>query len=283
MPRSSMLFALTAALAASVALPAHADMVFNRIATFPVADNLPADADKTKPTSSEIITASEDGNTLVYSDSPLRRRRLHRHHRSRRRPRPAASSRSTASRPRSPSPAARCSPASTRPRARPSRPAISPSSISPPRRSKRPAISAASRIRSPQQGRQLPGHRHRERARRGGRTTARSRRLPAGNLKIVPLNAGVPDCAAIKTVDLTGIATVAPEDPEPEFVAFNEAGEIAVTLQENNHIAIVDAATGKIVAHFSAGASRSKDRHQEGRRILLRPARWRTSRASPTP
>src|SRR5262245_39140363 len=59
-----------AALACGVALPAHADMVFNRVATFPVASNLPADADKSKPTSSEIITASEDGNTLVYSDSP---------------------------------------------------------------------------------------------------------------------------------------------------------------------------------------------------------------------
>jgi hypothetical protein len=53
---------------------------------------------------------------------------------------------------------------------------------------------------------------------------------------------------------LTGLAEVAPEDPEPEFVAFNEAGEIAVTLQENNHIAIVDAATGKVTAHFSAGS-----------------------------
>ena len=78
--------------------------------------------------------------------------------------------------------------------------------------------------------------------------------LPAGNLKIVPLSAGVPDCDGIKTVDLTGIAAVAPEDPEPEFVAFNDRNEIAVTLQENNHVAIVDAASGKIVAHFPAGS-----------------------------
>ena len=71
MPRHSTLFALTAALAASVSLPAHADMMFNRIASFAVADNLPADIEKTTPTSSEIITVSEDGMTLVYSDSPL--------------------------------------------------------------------------------------------------------------------------------------------------------------------------------------------------------------------
>ena len=71
MPRHSTLFAVTAALAASVSLPAHAEMMFNRIASFAVADNLPADIEKTTPTSSEIITVSEDGMTLVYSDSPL--------------------------------------------------------------------------------------------------------------------------------------------------------------------------------------------------------------------
>ena len=68
--RSSLVAAM-AALAASVALPAHADQVFNRIATFPVASNLPEGTDPATPTSSEIITATEDGNTLVYSDSPL--------------------------------------------------------------------------------------------------------------------------------------------------------------------------------------------------------------------
>ena len=70
MSARSRLFAPTAALAASVALPAHADMMFNRVASFPVAQNLPEGADKA-PTSSEIIAATEDGMTLVYSDSPL--------------------------------------------------------------------------------------------------------------------------------------------------------------------------------------------------------------------
>ena len=40
---------------------------------------------------------------------------------------------------------------------------------------------------------------------------------------------------------------------EPEFVDFNAAGEIAVTLQENNHIVIVSAESGEVVGHFSAG------------------------------
>ncbi|MEM6665100.1 MAG: esterase-like activity of phytase family protein [Pseudomonadota bacterium] len=78
--------------------------------------------------------------------------------------------------------------------------------------------------------------------------------LPAGNLQIVPLSAGVPDCAAMVTVDLTGLAEVAPGDPEPEFVDINAAGEIAVTLQENNHVVIVDGASGSVTSHFSAGA-----------------------------
>src|SRR5690606_22999427 len=60
-----------AALAVSASLPAQADYAFNRLATFPVAQNLPAGGDARTPTSSEIIKASEDGATLVYSDSPL--------------------------------------------------------------------------------------------------------------------------------------------------------------------------------------------------------------------
>jgi hypothetical protein len=54
-------------------------------------------------------------------------------------------------------------------------------------------------------------------------------------------------------VDLTGLAETAPEDPEAEFVDINGSNEIVVSLQENNHIAIIDGATGKVTAHFSAG------------------------------
>lgn len=76
---------------------------------------------------------------------------------------------------------------------------------------------------------------------------------PAGFVAIVPLRGGALDCAGLIKADLTGIAEVAPEDPEPEFVDVNAAGEIVVTLQENNHIAILDR-TGAVKAHFSAGA-----------------------------
>ncbi|MCK5746939.1 MAG: alkaline phosphatase, partial [Oricola sp.] len=72
MSRQSRLLAAGTALSALfAAAPAHADMVFNRIASFPVYTNLPADADPASETSSEIIYVTEDGMTLVYSDSPF--------------------------------------------------------------------------------------------------------------------------------------------------------------------------------------------------------------------
>lgn len=66
----SVLGALAAALLGST-LAAQAEPVFNRIASFPVASNLPSDLAAETETSSEIITSTEDGRMLVYSDSPL--------------------------------------------------------------------------------------------------------------------------------------------------------------------------------------------------------------------
>jgi hypothetical protein len=77
--------------------------------------------------------------------------------------------------------------------------------------------------------------------------------LPAGSLVIVDV-AGAPATWKSRTVDLTGIAGVAPTDPEPEYVSINDDNIAVVTLQENNHIALVDLATGKITKHFSAGS-----------------------------
>lgn len=44
-----------------------------------------------------------------------------------------------------------------------------------------------------------------------------------------------------------------PEDLEPEFVDINSDGSIAVTLQENNGIAIIDGPTGEVTSIFGAG------------------------------
>ena len=76
---------------------------------------------------------------------------------------------------------------------------------------------------------------------------------PAGFLTILPLENDLPVCAKKRLVDLRGLAEIGGSDPEPEFVDFNSKNEIVVTLQENNHLVIVDAPTGKIINHFSAG------------------------------
>lgn len=72
--------------------------------------------------------------------------------------------------------------------------------------------------------------------------------LPSGFVVIFDVAA-----KTLKTVEMTGIADIAPEDAEPEFVAFNGNDEIALTMQENNWIAIIDGKTGTVTGGFSAG------------------------------
>lgn len=55
---------------ALIASPALSDS-FNRIASFPVIANMAAGEDTARESSAEIISVSEDGNTLIYTDSPL--------------------------------------------------------------------------------------------------------------------------------------------------------------------------------------------------------------------
>jgi hypothetical protein len=76
--------------------------------------------------------------------------------------------------------------------------------------------------------------------------------LPAGALQVVKLD-GAPTQWTLKTVDLTGLSAYAPEDPEPEYVNINELNIAAVSLQENNHIALVHLPTAKVIRDFPAG------------------------------
>lgn len=77
--------------------------------------------------------------------------------------------------------------------------------------------------------------------------------LPAGDLKIIQVQGDTVADWQMRKVELTGLADIAPEDPEPEFVDINKRGEIVVTLQENNHMVIVDTRNGDAITHFSAG------------------------------
>ncbi|MEO9529090.1 esterase-like activity of phytase family protein [Roseibium sp.] len=85
--------------------------------------------------------------------------------------------------------------------------------------------------------------------------------MPAGHLAIFDLDDnGMPtNCDAVRIVDMTGLAEVAPTDPEPEFVSINSKNQAVVTLQENNHIAIVDLASGDVTVHFSAGTASAEN------------------------
>ncbi len=85
--------------------------------------------------------------------------------------------------------------------------------------------------------------------------------MPAGHLAVFDLDEnGVPvNCDAVRIVDLTGLAEIAPDDPEPEFVSINSKNQAVVTLQENNHLVIVDLASGKVTADFSAGTATAEN------------------------
>lgn len=84
---------------------------------------------------------------------------------------------------------------------------------------------------------------------------------PAGHLAIFDLdeNGAPTNCDAVRIVDMTGLAEVAPSDPEPEFVSINAKNQAVVTIQENNHLVIVDLASGDVVGHFSAGTATAEN------------------------
>lgn len=76
--------------------------------------------------------------------------------------------------------------------------------------------------------------------------------LPGGELAIVDL-IGDPAQWTVRHVALDGLSAIAPTDPEPEFVDINTRGEAIVTLQENNHLVLVDLIAGTVIDDFPAG------------------------------
>jgi hypothetical protein len=91
--------------------------------------------------------------------------------------------------------------------------------------------------------------------------------LPAGNLTIIPLSAkGMPDCTLAHPIAMTGLAEVGGSDPEPELVKINRQGIAVLSLQENNHLVLVDVAKREVIKHFSAGSVNLKeiDRKRDG-------------------
>ncbi|MEL6598388.1 MAG: esterase-like activity of phytase family protein [Pseudomonadota bacterium] len=242
---------VASALALATAFPVQADS-FNRIASFNVADNLPQGTDRATETSAEIIAATDDGMTLVYTDSPL-----------------GVIGMIDITDPANPQ--ARGTVALD---GEPTAVSIigphafvgvnTSESFTEPS-----GHLAVIDIASGAEGARcdLGGQPDSVAAAPDGSFIAIAienerdedlgdgviPQLPAGNVTIFPVTDAVPNCDGMIVADLTGLADVAPSDPEPEFVDVNAAGEIVVSLQENNHMVVISGTTGEVLSHFSAG------------------------------
>ena len=235
---------------ACFALPAIAqDMNFNRIASFQVADNLP----EAEETSAEIIAATADGMTLVYTDSPG-----------------ASIGFIDITDPANPAPLGVFMPEGE------------PTSVAVIGNYALAGVNTSQSYTEPsgflveidvttrqEVGRcDLPGQPDSvgiapdgsflavaiENERDEDLGDGRVGQMPAGSVFMVDLTAeGLISCDTARVADVTGLADVAPEDPEPEFVSINGENEVVVTMQENNHIVVLSSA-GEVLSHFSAGA-----------------------------
>ena len=254
--RTALSTALTLALLplASQAASSRAAAYFERVATFPVYRNLGVDEDASRETVAEITAVSRDGRTLIYTDSPGERIGL-----------------VNIRDPKNPKPAGfvqlEGEPTSVAVHHHFALVAVNTSlSFAQP-----DGVLAVFDIRNPAQPKRVatlpmggqpdsiaisPRGRYAaiaiENERDEDLNDGLLPQLPAGFLRIVDLK-GQPSRWRTRDVDLTGLAEVAPNDPEPEYVSINDQDIAAVTLQENNHIVLVDLRRGRVLRHFSAG------------------------------
>ncbi|HWA19032.1 MAG TPA: esterase-like activity of phytase family protein [Devosia sp.] len=245
MHTKSIFLALAASLLASTAFAAP---VFNRIASFPVALNLP-DAEAT---SSEIIAASEDGMTLVYSDSPG-----------------GGIGFVDITDPKAPKAAGY-----VKVEGEPTSVTVVRDKVYAAVNTRKDFVDVSGQLlvidlkshaveATVELGGQPDSIAHNdagtllaiaiENERNEDINDAAIPQLPSGYLVLLSISGGKLDPASLKKVDLTGLAAIAPEDAEVEYVNFNGLDEVAVTLQENNEIVIVDGKTGTVTGHFPAG------------------------------
>lgn len=249
---ASVTACLTSALALGTALPAQAEMVFNRIASLATPANMAEGSDTSRESSAEIISASEDGMTLVYTDSPL-----------------GVIGLIDITDPRAPRPLGTIDMGGEPTTAHfagnlivvgvnTSESYTAPSgklvTVDPATRS---VVAECDLGGQPDSVAKSPDGSFVavavENERDEDVNDGAIPQMPAGYVVKVALKDGMPDCAAQQRIDVTGLAEIAGEDPEPEFVDINDAGEIVLSLQENNHL-IVIGADGTVASHFNAGS-----------------------------
>lgn len=243
---------LTSTLALCAALPAAAEMNFNRIVSFQVIENMAEGEDTSRESSPEIIDATADGLTLVYTDSPLETVGF-----------------IDITDPHSPLPLGNLEmggePTSVAVLGGTAYVGVNTSQSYTAPSGQLVSIDVASQTITgscdlggqPDSVAKAPDGSFIavaiENERDEDLNDGIIPQLPAGSLAMIDVKDGAPDCASLRFADLTGLAQVAPTDPEPEYVSINRLGEVVVTLQENNHLVVVGR-DGSILSHFPAGA-----------------------------
>ena len=242
----------TVSACALVAGAAHAENNFNRIASFPTWTNIAAGEDQNRETSAEIIAATADGMTLVYTDSPL-----------------GVLGRIDITDPRNPKPLGNIAldgePTAVSIIGNTAVAGVntSESYVKPSGYALQLDITTGAEVARCDLGGQPDSvavspdgslvavaiENERDEDLGDGRTG----QMPAGYLALVSVENGTLNCDSLNKVDLTGLAEVDGHDPEPEFVSINALNETVVTLQENNHMVVVGQ-DGTVINHFSAGA-----------------------------
>jgi Esterase-like activity of phytase len=249
---SARFLGLTSVVAIMAALPAMAEQNFNRIATFATPDNMAEGEDRARVSSAEIIAASDDGMMLVYTDSPLGVLGL-----------------IDITDPKAPKALGNVDvggePTTAQIIGGFAYSGVNTSESFTAPSGKLVTVDLATKAvvaecdlgGQPDSVAKAPDgsfiaiaiENERDEEVNDGALP----QMPAGFVVKLPLKDGAVDCAGLVKIDMVGLAEVAGDDPEPEFVAVNAAGEIAVTMQENNHIAIIGA-DGVVANHFSAGS-----------------------------
>lgn len=243
---------MTSLLALAAAMPVAAETSFNRIASFATPLNMAEGEDQARPTSAEIITASEDGMMLIYTDSPLGEIGL-----------------IDITDPKAPKAMGNIAmggePTTAKDIGGKVFVGVNTSESFTAPSGKLVTVDLADRkiVAECDLGGQPDSV---ARAKDGSFLAVAIEnerdeevndgdlpQMPAGYVVKLPVVDGAVDCAGLQKIEVTGLAEIGAEDPEPEFIDVNDAGEIVVTLQENNHIVIIGA-DGKVASHFSAGA-----------------------------
>lgn len=249
---SARLFGVTSALALMAAMPAVAEMNFNRVATFATPDNMAEGEDRARVTSAEIISASPDGMTLIYTDSPV-----------------GVVGLIDITDPKAPKSLGNIDvggePTTAKIIGGMAFAGVNTSADYINASGKMVTIDLATKAITAECER--GGQPDSVAAAKDGSFLAiaienerdedlndgKIPQMPAGYVVKLPIKDGAMNCAGMQKIDVTGLAAVGGDDPEPEFVDINDAGEIVVTMQENNHIVVIGA-DGAVVNHFSAGA-----------------------------